>query len=116
MEVFNELLMEAKVPNSWMEAYITLIPKEDSDLHQIKNYRLIFLLNADYKIIASIIAVKLKRFLNQFIYSDQNGFLRKRQIKDNMRIIMNTLEYCETHPEKQMALILDAQKVFDNVT
>uniref|UniRef100_A0A2D4HGE7 Uncharacterized protein n=1 Tax=Micrurus lemniscatus lemniscatus TaxID=129467 RepID=A0A2D4HGE7_MICLE len=62
LEVFNELLSEVKVPNSWMEAYITLIPKEDSDLQWIKNYRLISLLNVGYKIFASIIAEKLKIF------------------------------------------------------
>uniref|UniRef100_A0A2D4JTU8 Reverse transcriptase domain-containing protein n=1 Tax=Micrurus paraensis TaxID=1970185 RepID=A0A2D4JTU8_9SAUR len=107
LEVVNEVLMEAKIPKSWMEAYIALILKEDTDL-QIKNYRPISLLNSDYKIFASIMAERLKRFLNQFIHIDQ--------IKDNMRINLNTLEYYEAHPEKQMALIfLDAQKAFDNV-
>uniref|UniRef100_A0A2D4PGE5 Reverse transcriptase domain-containing protein n=1 Tax=Micrurus surinamensis TaxID=129470 RepID=A0A2D4PGE5_MICSU len=62
LEVFNELLSEAKVPNSWMEAYIMLIPKEDSDLQWIKNYRPISLLNVGYIIFASIIAEKLKIF------------------------------------------------------
>uniref|UniRef100_A0A2D4I1F2 Reverse transcriptase domain-containing protein n=1 Tax=Micrurus lemniscatus lemniscatus TaxID=129467 RepID=A0A2D4I1F2_MICLE len=82
----------------------------------LKNYRSISLLNSGYKIFASITAEQLKRFLSQFIHSDQNGFLPKRQIKDNMRIISNTLEYYETHPEKQMVLIfLDAQKAFVNV-
>uniref|UniRef100_A0A2D4NQI0 Reverse transcriptase domain-containing protein n=1 Tax=Micrurus surinamensis TaxID=129470 RepID=A0A2D4NQI0_MICSU len=115
LEVVNEVLMEAKIPKSWMEAYITLILKEDTDL-QIKNYRPISLLNSDYKIFASIMAERLKRFLNQFIHIDQNGFLPKRQIKDNMRINLNTLEYYEANPEKQMALIfLDVQKAFDNV-
>lgn len=51
------------------------------------------------------------------IHLDQNGFLPKRLIKHNLRFILDTLEYYETHPEKQMALIfLDAQKAFDNVS
>lgn len=51
-----------------------------------KNYRPILLLNADYKILASIIAEILKRF-----HSDQNEFLPKRQIRNNVRIILDTL-------------------------
>uniref|UniRef100_A0A2D4LCT1 Reverse transcriptase domain-containing protein n=1 Tax=Micrurus spixii TaxID=129469 RepID=A0A2D4LCT1_9SAUR len=116
LEVLNEVLTKNKAPDSWTETYVTLIPKEDTDPQQIKNYRPISLLNADYKIFASIMAEILKRYLNYFIHPDQNGFLPKRQIKNNMRIILNTLEYYEAHPEKQMALIfLDVQKAFDNV-
>uniref|UniRef100_A0A670Z1A6 Reverse transcriptase domain-containing protein n=1 Tax=Pseudonaja textilis TaxID=8673 RepID=A0A670Z1A6_PSETE len=117
LEVMNEVMSNKKIPKTWSEAYITLIPKEGADPLQIKNYRPISLLNADYKIFASILAERLKRYLNNFIHPDQNGFLPKRQIKDNMRVILDTLEYYEVHPEKQMALIfLDAQKAFDNVT
>lgn len=100
-----------------MEANITLIPKEDSDLTLIKNYRPISLLNTDYKIFTSVVAERLKRFLKEFIHVDQNGFLPKRQIRNNMRIILDILEYYEVHSEKQLTLLfLDAQKVFDNVS
>uniref|UniRef100_A0A2D4KI84 Reverse transcriptase domain-containing protein n=1 Tax=Micrurus paraensis TaxID=1970185 RepID=A0A2D4KI84_9SAUR len=112
----NEVLTKKEIPKTWTEAYITLIPKEGTDQQQIKNFRPISLLNSDYKIFASILAERLKRYLNNFIHPDQNGFLPKRQIRDNIRIILDTLEYYEAHPEKQMALIfLDAQKAFDNV-
>uniref|UniRef100_A0A8C6VQF2 Uncharacterized protein n=1 Tax=Naja naja TaxID=35670 RepID=A0A8C6VQF2_NAJNA len=71
LEVLNEVLIKAKVPNSWMEAYITLIPKEDSDFQWIKKpYRPISLLNADYKIFASIMGERLQRFLNHFTNVD----------------------------------------------
>uniref|UniRef100_A0A8C6XJK4 Reverse transcriptase domain-containing protein n=1 Tax=Naja naja TaxID=35670 RepID=A0A8C6XJK4_NAJNA len=117
LEVMNEIMSKKRIPKTWSEAYITLILKEDTDPQQVKNYRPISLLNSDYKIFASILAERLKRYLNNFIHADQNGFLPKRQIKHNMRIILDTLEYYEVHPEKQMALMfLDAQKAFDNVS
>uniref|UniRef100_A0A2D4MIZ3 Reverse transcriptase domain-containing protein n=1 Tax=Micrurus spixii TaxID=129469 RepID=A0A2D4MIZ3_9SAUR len=107
MEVYNDTLLRAELTKSWSEAYITLIPKEDTNR---KNYRPISLLRVDYKILASITAVRLKGFLNECIHHDQNGFLAKRQLTNNMRIIMNVLEYYEAHPEKQLALaFLDAQ-------
>uniref|UniRef100_A0A2D4LQM7 Reverse transcriptase domain-containing protein n=1 Tax=Micrurus spixii TaxID=129469 RepID=A0A2D4LQM7_9SAUR len=95
---------------------ISLIQKEDSDLRFIQNYRPISLLNTDYKIFATIIANRLKGILNQYIHIDQNGFLPNKQIRNNLRIVLNVLEYYEAHPEKQIALVfLDAQKAFDNL-
>uniref|UniRef100_A0A670Z4I1 Reverse transcriptase domain-containing protein n=1 Tax=Pseudonaja textilis TaxID=8673 RepID=A0A670Z4I1_PSETE len=59
LEVMNEVMLKKIIPKTWSEAYITLIPKEEADLLQIKNYRPISLLNADYKIFASILAKRL---------------------------------------------------------
>ncbi|KAF7247873.1 hypothetical protein EYD10_06117, partial [Varanus komodoensis] len=115
-DICNEALLNAKIPSTWTEANITLIPKEDMDVTQIQNYRPISLLNVDYKIFASILAERLKKFLTDFIHPDQNGFLPKRQMKNNLRTILDILEYYEIHTEKPMALLfMDAQKAFDNV-
>ncbi|KAF7235731.1 LINE-1 retrotransposable element ORF2 protein [Varanus komodoensis] len=100
--------------NDYIGKY-TLIPKEDMDVTQIQNCRPISLLNVDYKIFASILAERLKKFLIDFIHPDQNGFLPKRQMKNNLGTILDILEYYETHTEKPMALLfMDAQKAFDN--
>ena len=99
-----------------MEAYITLIPKEEKELEAIENYKPISLLNVDYKIMATITSNRLKKYVGEFIHPDQNGFLPKRQLRHNLRVIMDILEYYGTHKDKQMALLfLDAQKAFDNV-
>ncbi|KAF7244640.1 hypothetical protein EYD10_09237 [Varanus komodoensis] len=115
-DICNAALLDAKIPNTWKEANITLIPKEDTDLTQIQNYRPISLLNVDYRIFASVMAERLKKYLTDFIHPDQNGFLPKRQMRNNMRIILDILEYYEVHSEKSMVLLfMDAQKAFDNV-
>nr|BAM62877.1 L1-encoded reverse transcriptase-like protein [Protobothrops flavoviridis] len=111
LEVFNTVL-----PKSWLEANIILIPKEEAEKTRIQNYRLISLLNSDYKIFASIMAERFKKYLIDFIHSDQNGFLPNRQTKRNIRTILDILEFYESHSDRQVALLfLDAQKAFDNV-
>lgn len=116
LEVYNEALEDTKIPQSWTEALITIIHKDETDPQLIQNNRPISLLNTDYKIFAIIIAERLKKILNNYIHKDQNGFLPGRQIGDNLRIILNTLEYYEVHPEREFALVfLDAQKAFDNL-
>ncbi|XP_026537989.1 RAB6-interacting golgin [Notechis scutatus] len=101
LDVYNEVLDFAKLPDSWRDANISLIPKEDLDHKQIKNYRPISLLNADYKIFATIMSERLKIILNELIHIDQNGFLPSGQIRNNTRIVLNVLEYYEAHPGKQ---------------
>lgn len=74
-----------EIPRSWRQAVITLIPKEGADFLDVKNYRLISLLNIDYKIYAKILANRLKKLLVDFIKEDQVGvFLPGRQLKDNI--------------------------------
>uniref|UniRef100_A0A2D4LJG9 Reverse transcriptase domain-containing protein n=1 Tax=Micrurus spixii TaxID=129469 RepID=A0A2D4LJG9_9SAUR len=60
--IFNEVLDEAKIPQSWNDATITVIPKEGNDQTNIRNYRPISLLNVDYKTFVTIIEDRLKNF------------------------------------------------------
>jgi hypothetical protein len=48
--------MEGKLPNSFYEASITLIPKLDKDTSKKEHYRLTSLINIDVKILNKIMA------------------------------------------------------------
>uniref|UniRef100_A0A670HXR6 Reverse transcriptase domain-containing protein n=1 Tax=Podarcis muralis TaxID=64176 RepID=A0A670HXR6_PODMU len=116
-DVFNNILQGGRIPDSWREAHITLIPKPEADKLDVKNYRPISLLNNDYKIFAEIMAKRLKKYLIKSIHKDQAGFLPGRQLKDNIRNIINIIEYLEFKNEIPAALVfVDAEKAFDNVS
>ena len=59
---------------------ITLIPKEDSDLSTLANWRPITLLNLDYKIASKVIARRLENVLALLINADQTGFIKGRYV------------------------------------
>uniref|UniRef100_R4G9D8 Reverse transcriptase domain-containing protein n=1 Tax=Anolis carolinensis TaxID=28377 RepID=R4G9D8_ANOCA len=61
-------------------------------------------------------AERLKNFMVNWISEEQAGFLPNRQIRDNIRTVINAIEYYEKHNEKQLALLfIDAEKAFDKI-
>ena len=59
----------------------------------VSNYRPITLLNCDYKIISKVINNRLYRFLPKLINADQNGFVKGRNIGDNIRLMFDIIDY-----------------------
>ena len=72
---------------------IKLIPKKTEELYYVKNWRLLTLLNCNYKIATKAIANRLKIHLHKLINNDQTGFLKGRFIGENIRLIDSVINY-----------------------
>ena len=94
---------------------ITLIPKEDSDLSSLNNWRPITLLNLDYKIASKVIAKRLEKVLSLLVSPDQTGFIKGRYIGQNIRLINDILEQTRLQNIPGILLQLDFQKAFDTL-
>ena len=93
---------------------ITLLPKTDKDQVFIKNHRPITLLNTDYKIIAKVMANRLKLFLHEIIHEDQTGFMKGRIIGNNIRTIIDLIDDCDSNDIPGSIVLLDIEKAFDS--
>lgn len=97
------------------QGLITLIPKPKKEVLLIDNWRPICLLNNDYKILALLLAKIIKEVLDAIIDETQSGFMRNRHISNNIRLVLDILDYSDLITEDSFILFLDFYKAFDTV-
>lgn len=112
---FNKAIQNGHISDEQGRACITLIPKPSKDHRFLKNWRPIALLNVDYKIVAKSLASRLKQVLPDLISPEQTGFLKNRFIGENIRCILDLINYCDSQSVPGALLFLDYEKAFDTL-
>lgn len=75
------------------QGIITQMPKPNKD-KRFLSWRPITLLNSDCKILAAVYAKRLKPCL-EVISLSQYGFMKDRHISNNIRLVLDLLDYSE---------------------
>ncbi len=95
LAVFKEAIQQGYLPNSLKQGLITLLPKPNKDVFFLENWRPITLINNDANIFACIFAERLKKCLDYIIDECQSGFMKGRHISNNIRLILDVIDYNE---------------------
>ncbi|PKU67048.1 integrator complex subunit 11 [Dendrobium catenatum] len=110
----NYFFTSGSFPKGVKATAITLIPK-CSHASNINHYRPISLCNVFYKIVAKIIADRLKMVLPFIIHDSQSGFIANRCSTDNIILAAEVLRDFKSS-QKSFCAKLDIKKAFDSVS
>ena len=95
---------------------ITLLPKLNKNKLDPCNCQPITLLNCDYKILFKVINNRLYPLLTKLIRDDQNGFIKDRNIGDNIRLMFNVIDFANNEDLSGAVLSVDLYKeAFDSL-
>ena len=94
---------------------ISLLPKKDKNPLLLRNWRPLSLLNVDYKLIAKVVATKIKLCLPSIIHSDQNAYVKGRYIGENLVKILSIIELLNDEDIPALLISVDFEKAFDRV-
>ena len=108
--------MEGKLPNSFCEAGITLIPKPDKDQTEKENHRPVSLMNLNVNILNKTLAYQIQYYIRRIIHHDQVRFIPGLQGWFNICKSINVIHCIDKRKNNNhMILSTDAEKTFDKL-
>ena len=108
------IFTEGELTVSQKRALISLLHKK-GDKKELDNWRPLSLLCTDYKILAKVIANKLKKVMPSIINIDQTCSVPGRSIHSNLHLTRDIITYSNQKRIKGYIVTVDQEKAFDRV-
>jgi hypothetical protein len=112
LEVVEDSRIRGEVVRALNSTFLALIPKVNKPT-SFDDFRPIYLCNLCYKLIAKIIANRIKPILSRSLSEEKLGFLKGRQIQDAIGTTQECLHSIKMKNMKDLVLNLDLKKAYD---
>ncbi|RVX06963.1 Transposon TX1 uncharacterized 149 kDa protein [Vitis vinifera] len=114
MDLFREFYNQRSFANSLNSTFLVLIPKKGG-AEDLGDFRPISLLGSLYKLVAKVLANRLKKVLDKVVSGDQNAFVRGKQILDASLVANEVIDFWNKRKEKRLICKLDIEKAYDSI-
>ncbi|CAJ2627985.1 unnamed protein product [Trifolium pratense] len=103
-----------KLSKGLNSTFIALIPKVDSP-QRLNDFRPISLVGSLYKILAKVLANRLRTVIGSVISESQSAFVKDRQILDGILIANEVVDEARKFKKELMLFKVDFEKAYDSV-
>ncbi|KAE9415007.1 hypothetical protein Angca_009898, partial [Angiostrongylus cantonensis] len=111
--LFTHHLSECKAPTQWKTSKAVLLFMK-GDLHDIGNYRPVWLLFFVYKLFARVILNRIDRTLDEGEPCEQAGFQKGFSTMDHIYTITRLIEVSREYKRPLCLTFIDLEKAFDS--
>ncbi|KAK3220321.1 hypothetical protein Dsin_014291 [Dipteronia sinensis] len=114
MNFINDFHKGGAIRKDINRAFIALIPKVGKP-ESMKDYRPICLVGSCYKLLAKVLANRLKKCMDSIIGETQMAFVTNRQISNSLVIAEEIINKWKGDMERGLIVKLDFEKAYDSV-
>ncbi|GJR72598.1 putative RNA-directed DNA polymerase [Tanacetum coccineum] len=114
MEAVNWFWKTKEISRGCNSYFVTIIPKVVDPIG-LEDFRPISLIGCYYKILAKILAERVKKVVGEVVEDVQNAFIKGRFILDGVLIANETVEFVRKKKEKGLVYKVDFEKVYDSI-
>ncbi|RVX10542.1 LINE-1 retrotransposable element ORF2 protein [Vitis vinifera] len=114
LELFKEFYEHSAFIKSINSTFLVLIPKKGG-AEDLGDFRPISLLGGLYKLLAKVLANRLKKVIGRIVSTDQNAFVMGRQILDASLIANEVIDAWQKREERGLICKLDIEKAYDSL-
>ena len=112
--LFREFYLHGTFQRSLNSTFLLLIPKKE-EAEDLRDFRPISLVGSVYKLLAKILANRLKSVMGEVISDSQQAFIQRRQILNAVLIANETLDSRLKDNKPGLLLKMDIEKAFNHV-
>ena len=111
---FREFYLHETYQRSLNSTFLVLIPKKEG-AEDLRDFRPISLVGSVYKLLAKVLANRLKLVIGEVISDSHQAFIQGRQILDDVLIASKALDSRLKDNTSSLLLKMDIEKAFDHV-